>query len=57
MYKISKALSVLGNDLFSLEMWGGATFDVSYRFLNESPWEKIRSFEERRYLIYYFKCF
>lgn len=41
MYKISKALSVLGNDLFSLEMWGGATFDVAYRFLNESPWERL----------------
>ena len=24
---------------FSLEMWGGATFDVAYRFLKESPWE------------------
>ncbi|REJ06690.1 pyruvate carboxylase [Halobacillus trueperi] len=28
-------------DLFSLEMWGGATFDVSYRFLNEDPWERL----------------
>lgn len=41
MYRISKALSVLGKDLFSLEMWGGATFDVAYRFLNESPWERL----------------
>ncbi|MGR9050298.1 pyruvate carboxylase [Halobacillus faecis] len=28
-------------DLFSMEMWGGATFDVSYRFLNEDPWERL----------------
>ena len=41
MMKIAKAVSVLGNDLFSLEMWGGATFDVSYRFLKESPWERL----------------
>ncbi|HZJ76262.1 MAG TPA: pyruvate carboxylase, partial [Oscillospiraceae bacterium] len=42
MVKISKATSVLANDLFSLEMWGGATFDVSYRFLKESPWERLK---------------
>ena len=41
MFDISKAISVLGNDIFSLEMWGGATFDVAYRFLNESPWERL----------------
>ena len=28
-------------DCFSLEMWGGATFDTAYRFLFESPWERI----------------
>ena len=27
---------------FSLEAWGGATFDVAVRFLNEDPWERIR---------------
>lgn len=41
MLRIAKATSVLANDLFSLEMWGGATFDVSYRFLNESPWTRL----------------
>ncbi|QEK11640.1 pyruvate carboxylase [Crassaminicella thermophila] len=41
MEKISKATSVLAKDLFSLEMWGGATFDVAYRFLKESPWERL----------------
>lgn len=29
------------SDCFSLEMWGGATFDVAYRFLHESPWERL----------------
>ena len=28
--------------LFSLECWGGATFDVAYRFLNECPWQRLR---------------
>ena len=28
-------------DCFSLEMWGGATFDVAFRFLHESPWERL----------------
>jgi len=35
-----------GGDLFSMEVWGGATFDVSMRFLQEDPWkrlEKIRA--------------
>ncbi|MGI6606670.1 MAG: pyruvate carboxylase [Peptococcia bacterium] len=41
MWKIAKATSILGKDLFSLEMWGGATFDVAYRFLKESPWDRI----------------
>src|SRR5207247_4292170 len=27
--------------LFSLEMWGGATFDTSMRFLKESPWDRL----------------
>ncbi|MGM0124352.1 pyruvate carboxylase [Enterococcus sp. AZ194] len=29
-------------ELFSAEMWGGATFDVAYRFLNEDPWQRLR---------------
>ncbi|MEY3774289.1 MAG: hypothetical protein RLZZ129_1069 [Verrucomicrobiota bacterium] len=28
--------------LYSLEMWGGATFDTAMRFLNEDPWERLR---------------
>ncbi|MEE9373134.1 MAG: pyruvate carboxylase [Saprospiraceae bacterium] len=30
-----------GNDLFSMEIWGGATFDVCMRFLKESPWKRL----------------
>lgn len=33
-------------DAFSLEMWGGATFDTSYRFLHESPWERLDKMRE-----------
>lgn len=28
--------------LFSTEMWGGATFDVTYRFLSEDPWDRLK---------------
>ena len=33
--------------LFSLEMWGGATFDTAMRFLKESPWDRLRELRER----------
>lgn len=42
MLKIAKDQSALGKDLFSMEMWGGATFDVAYRFLKESPWDRLK---------------
>ncbi|WP_424320636.1 pyruvate carboxylase [Lacticaseibacillus chiayiensis] len=29
-------------NLFSMEVWGGATFDVAYRFLNEDPWVRLK---------------
>lgn len=47
MLKIAKATSVLGKDLFSLEMWGGATFDTAYRFLRESPWERLEELRRK----------
>ncbi|MCC6414307.1 MAG: pyruvate carboxylase, partial [Opitutaceae bacterium] len=34
-------------ELFSLEMWGGATFDTAMRFLNEDPWERLRDLRAR----------
>ncbi len=34
-------------NLFSLEMWGGATFDTALRFLHEDPWQRLRALRER----------
>ncbi|MFK7901770.1 MAG: pyruvate carboxylase [Nitratireductor sp.] len=34
-------------ELFSVECWGGATFDVAYRFLQECPWQRLRQLRER----------
>ena len=33
-------------ELFSLEMWGGATFDVALRFLHEDPWQRLAALRE-----------
>lgn len=41
MVKGASATAKILSDCFSLEMWGGATFDVAYRFLHESPWERL----------------
>ncbi|MCC7065826.1 MAG: pyruvate carboxylase [Planctomycetes bacterium] len=42
MMAIAHATAFLCHPLFSLETWGGATFDVAYRFLNEDPWDRLR---------------
>lgn len=39
---LARRLGDVKTGLFSLEMWGGATFDTSMRFLNEDPWERLR---------------
>ena len=41
MLPILKALDEVG--YYSLEAWGGATFDACLRFLNEDPWERLRT--------------
>jgi pyruvate carboxylase len=41
MTAIAHATAHLMHPLFSLETWGGATFDVAYRFLNEDPWDRL----------------
>ena len=46
MERIAPAVALYGQDLFSLEMWGGATFDTAYRFLGESPWERLETLRE-----------
>jgi pyruvate carboxylase len=42
MIRIAPAYAANLPQLFSMEMWGGATFDVAYRFLQESPWQRLR---------------
>ncbi|PKI84529.1 pyruvate carboxylase [Malassezia vespertilionis] len=43
MVNIAKETSYALENAFSLECWGGATFDVSMRFLFEDPWERLRT--------------
>lgn len=47
LLKIAEPTSYLGAELFSLECWGGATFDVSMRFLKEDPWQRLHNLSER----------
>ncbi|MBB5183573.1 pyruvate carboxylase [Catenisphaera adipataccumulans] len=41
MVKGAPGTAEILRDCFSLEMWGGATFDVAFRFLHENPWERL----------------
>jgi pyruvate carboxylase subunit B len=45
MLPIAAELDKVG--FFSLEVWGGATFDTCIRFLNEDPWERLRNLREK----------
>ena len=42
MINVAKTYAHNLSDLFSVECWGGATFDVAYRFLQEDPWLRLR---------------
>jgi len=42
MIKVAPAYASKLPQLFSVECWGGATFDVAYRFLQECPWQRLR---------------
>jgi len=44
--KVAPATAHLLKELASLEMWGGATFDVALRFLHECPWERLEALRE-----------
>jgi pyruvate carboxylase len=46
MRAIAPYYASLAPELFSIECWGGATFDVAMRFLNECPWERLHDFRE-----------
>jgi len=47
MLKVAEQYGIDNPDIFSVEMWGGATFDVSMRFLRESPWERLSLLREK----------
>ncbi|MEW5322526.1 pyruvate carboxylase [Geobacillus thermoleovorans] len=47
LLRIAEPTARLLPNLFSLEMWGGATFDVAYRFLKEDPWDRLLKLRER----------
>jgi pyruvate carboxylase len=42
MLAVANLVSHRLHNLYSLEMWGGATFDVAMRFLHEDPWARLR---------------
>jgi pyruvate carboxylase len=47
MAAIAPYYSSLLPQLFSMECWGGATFDVAMRFLKEDPWKRLAQFRQR----------
>lgn len=47
MLRVLEAASKKLPNLFSYECWGGATFDVAYRFLYEDPWVRLRQMREK----------
>jgi len=47
MLRIADTYASRVPQLFSLEMWGGATFDTSMRFLSECPWDRLRQLREK----------
>lgn len=47
LVKIAEALNYNMGELFSVEMWGGATFDVAYRFLHEDPWKRLKILRDK----------
>jgi len=47
MLAVADAVARRTPGLFSLEMWGGATFDTAMRFLHEDPWGRLRALRER----------
>ena len=46
MMKVAEGFARNHPEVFSMEIWGGATFDVCMRFLNENPWERLRRLRE-----------
>ena len=47
MLRVADAYARLCPGVFSIEMWGGATFDTAMRFLKEDPWDRLAQLRER----------
>lgn len=47
MIRVAPSYAANLPELFSVECWGGATFDVAYRFLQECPWQRLRDLRSR----------
>lgn len=47
LLRVADAIAHKLPNLFSLEVWGGATFDVCMRFLKENPWQRLRMLREK----------
>jgi pyruvate carboxylase len=46
MLEPARAMAHYAPNLFSMEVWGGATFDVALRFLHEDPWQRLQKIRE-----------
>ncbi|MCC6690375.1 MAG: pyruvate carboxylase, partial [Bacteroidia bacterium] len=46
MLKVAEGIAKKHPQLFSMEVWGGATFDVAMRFLHECPWKRLQLLRE-----------
>lgn len=47
MFRIAESFARSHPEVWSMEVWGGATFDVCMRFLHEDPWERLAIFREK----------
>ena len=47
LLNVAEAYARLCHGLFSIEMWGGATFDTTMRFLKESPWQRLADLRDK----------
>lgn len=47
LMQIAESYAKHASQLFSIEMWGGATFDTTMRFLRESPWDRLTQLREK----------
>lgn len=46
MLRVAESFAKNNPEVFSMEVWGGATFDVALRFLHECPWKRLQAFRE-----------